>query len=113
MAYCGNCGSPIDDSAQFCPKCGAKQGNAGYMSQPYGQPYTNDSGSFGWAILGFLIPLVGLILWLVWMHEKPKCAKMAGLGALVSVIAGIAFYVIIIIIAMMAGVTTTSALMFF
>lgn len=41
---------------------------------------------FGWTILGILIPLVGLILWLVWKEEKPaesKCLKTGffiGLG---------------------------------
>lgn len=49
----------------------------------------DDSGSFGWAILGFCIPLVGLILFLVWHDTKPKCAKKAGIGALVSVIVGL------------------------
>ena len=48
-----------------------------------------DSGSFGWAVLGFLIPLVGLVLFLAWKNTKPKCAKMAGIGALVSVILGL------------------------
>lgn len=65
-----------------------------YMQQPaYQQPayssgysqQSNDSGSFGWAVLGFFIPLVGLILWLVWKDTKPKSAKMAGIGALVGV----------------------------
>ena len=53
--------------------------------QPAYSPQSNDSGSFGWAVLGFFIPLVGLILWLVWKDSKPKSAKMAGIGALVGV----------------------------
>lgn len=61
-----------------------------YAQQPQYVPEpVADSGSFGWAILGFFIPLVGLILWLVWKDEKPKCAKMAGVGALVSVVISI------------------------
>lgn len=55
------------------------------QSQPAYSPQSNDSGSFGWAVLGFFIPLVGLILWLVWKDTKPKSAKMAGIGALVGV----------------------------
>ena len=59
------------------------------QSQPAYTPgysqQSNDSGSFGWAVLGFFIPLVGLILWLVWKDTKPKSAKMAGIGALVGV----------------------------
>lgn len=59
------------------------------QSQPTYTPgysqQSNDSGSFGWAVLGFFIPLVGLILWLVWKDSKPKSAKMSGIGALVGV----------------------------
>ena len=59
-----------------------------YQQPAYSPGYSqqgNDSGSFGWAVLGFFIPLVGLILWLVWKDTKPKSAKMAGIGALVGV----------------------------
>jgi len=45
-----------------------------------------EKGNFGWAVLGFFVPLVGLILFLVWKNERPADAKMAGMGALVSVI---------------------------
>ena len=59
--------------------------------QPNQQPYAqqqapNDSGSFGWAVLGFFFPIVGLVLYIVWRNEKPRCAKMAGGGALASVV---------------------------
>ena len=43
-----------------------------------------DRGGFAWGCLGFCIPIVGLILWLVWRDEKPKTAKAVGIGALVS-----------------------------
>ena len=34
---------------------------------------TEKEGSkFGWGVLGFFIPLVGLILFLVWMKDKKK-----------------------------------------
>jgi len=41
----------------------------------------NDSGSFGWAVLGFFIPLAGLILFFVWKNDRPKSAKMALLAS--------------------------------
>lgn len=60
----------------------------------------------GWGILGFFIPLVGLILYLTWRNDQPKNARKAGQGALISVIAGfvslslyIAFFVILAMIA--------------
>ena len=61
----------------------------------YGQPtQPEDKGSFGWAVLGFFIPLVGLILFLVWKKDKPNSAKKAGLGALVSVILSVVMSIV-------------------
>lgn len=79
--YCKRCGAEIKDDAKFCPNCGANQtvdSNTSYDSY--------DSGSVGWAILGFFIPIVGLVLFLVWNSTKPLTAKKAGLGALISII---------------------------
>ena len=45
---------------------------------------TEKEGSkFGWGVLGFFIPLVGLILFLVWMKDKKRASKAAGIGALI------------------------------
>ncbi len=95
MAFCRNCGMEIGEDSLYCPGCGSRQNN---VQQVYRQPAVDDSGSIGWAILGFLIPLIGLILWLVWMDNRPKCSKMAGLGALASVIAGILFWVLFFVL---------------
>lgn len=90
--YCRECGAKIPDSSKYCIKCGAPQ----YEAPQYGtQPVSmNDSGSLGWAVLGFFFPIVGLVLYLVWLQERPKSALMAGKGALVSAILGISIYII-------------------
>ena len=62
------------------------------------QPTAQDNGSFGWAVLGFFIPIAGLILYLVWRTEKPLSARRAGIGALVSVIVGAVFMVLLIVV---------------
>lgn len=70
-------------------------------AQPYQQPQfaapaaqpVNDSGSIGWGVLGFFIPLVGLILFLVWRTSKPQSAKVAGIGALIGFCLGLFFNV--------------------
>ena len=99
--YCRKCGKQIDDGTAFCPFCGEPQGAGGSTQQaPYQQAVVYDSGSFGWAILGFLIPIAGLILWLAWIDVKPKSAKMAGIGALVSVILSIVFSILMVAILM-------------
>ncbi len=89
MAFCKNCGEQIDDRAVVCPKCGVPQST---------EPATVDNGGVLWGLLGCCIPLVGLILFLVWKDTKPKTAKAAGLGALISVAVGIAFYALMFII---------------
>ena len=67
-----------------------------------------DNGGFLWGLLGFCIPVVGLILFLIWKDQKPKTAKAAGIGALVSVIIYVVAYILIIGLgiggAMMLGV---------
>lgn len=112
MATCMYCNSQIEDGLKFCTNCGAalpveapldQELQNASLQQPYQQPAyqqpqiqqpyqqpgaapasaVQDSGSIGWVILGFFIPIVGLILFLVWKNTKPQCAKMAGIGAIV------------------------------
>ena len=87
MAYCKNCGAEIDDLAAVCPRCGVAQET---------KPAVVDNGGFGWGLLGFCIPIVGLVLFLVWKDTKPKTSKAAGVGALVSVIVLVVFYILMI-----------------
>lgn len=69
-------------------------------------PQPADTGSFGWAVLGFFFPLVGLILFLIWKTERPVSAKQAGMGALVSVIINVVLWLILVMIAVAAGSAT-------
>lgn len=94
--YCRNCGAEIDDKAVICPKCGVAQNDV--------QTAGADNGGFGWGLLGFCIPLVGLILFLVWKDTKPKTSKAAGKGALISVIVGAVLYILLVILGIGAGV---------
>lgn len=77
------------DEAVICPNCGCAQGPVGEKPQ--------DAKSFGWALLGFCIPLVGLILYLVWKDQTPLKAKSCGKGALISVIVSAAAYIIYVL----------------
>ena len=84
MAFCKNCGAQIDDNAVVCTSCGTAQNTA---------PAVVDKGGFGWGLLGWCLPIVGLILFLVWKDTKPKTAKAASIGALVSTILAIVLYI--------------------
>ena len=94
MAFCKNCGRQIDDNAVVCPGCGVAQNNT---------PAPVDNGGFGWGLLGCCIPIVGLILFLVWKDQKPKTAKAAGIGALVSVGISVVCYVLSMVLGIAAG----------
>ena len=104
MAYCKNCGEKIDDGTIICPKCGATQSSTTNVSVNYAQNGQQanqpvvDNGGFLWGLLGCCIPIVGLVLFLVWKDTKPRTAKAAGIGALVSVIIGVLWYVIMFLI---------------
>ena len=117
MVYCKKCGKEIPDHASYCPGCGASQLMDNDPYRPSNNQYNRlpvyDSGSFGWFILGFFFTLVGFILWLVWMNEKPKTAKMCGLGALVSVIVSVLIVPIVVIAVLAAAGTTTTTTMLF
>lgn len=98
MKYCPKCGKELFDEAVVCPGCGCAQPNTTAQAHA-------DSSSFGYALLGFCVPLVGLILWILWKDSTPQRANSAGKGALVSVIASVVFYIIyfVFIAAMIAA----------
>jgi drug/metabolite transporter (DMT)-like permease len=90
MKYCSNCGSQLNEGADVCLNCGKSVNSRQTIN------IVNDSGGFGYGCLGFFIPLVGLILYLVWKNEKPNTAKAAGIGALIGFILTVISYVIYI-----------------
>ena len=103
MKYCFRCGREIAEEAIFCPFCGVAQGQVN-NTQPMQNPL--DSRSFGWALLGFLFPVIGLILYLVWKDEYPLRSKSIGKGAIISVITVAALYALYILALVILVVAT-------
>lgn len=103
MKYCSHCGAQIDDEAVFCVKCGCSVSSGKTVR-------TDDAPNAGFAVLGFFLPLVGLILYLVWMDSYPLRAKSAGKGALIGVIVSVALGIlsVILYVILMVVVTTTT-----
>lgn len=105
MKFCTYCGSYINNkNAHFCENCGAVLNNPNNNinnNYPTNRDDTDslfkDEHAFVWGILGFFVPIAGLVLFIVWNKEKPKVAKCAGIGALIRVIL-IAIAVIFMII---------------
>ena len=86
MKFCSKCGKEINDEAVVCIHCGCSTTTNKMMEK--------DAPDMGFAILGFLIPLVGLILYLIYKDQAPLKAKSAGKGALISFCIGLFFSVI-------------------
>jgi uncharacterized membrane protein len=79
--YCQQCGNSTSMDSIVCENCNAifpKMKSLG----------TSSSDSILWGILGFCIPLVGLILFFTWNQTQPKNAKYSGIGALIGTIFG-------------------------
>lgn len=90
MKYCAKCGNELVDEAIVCPKCGVACEEI-KTNEPVEE---NNPLLFG--AIGCCVPIVGLVLFLVWKDSKPKTAKYAGIGALISVICIAIYYIIVI-----------------
>ncbi len=73
---CKNCGREIDEADAQCPFCEAPTGSMSTTKRKK-KNYT------GMAILGFLFPLIGLILYLIYEDRNQAKSKAAGEGAIV------------------------------
>ncbi len=116
MKVCSECGSQVSDQYTTCPNCGSMnltvQNNiqpqmSAYQQPVYNQPIQNQNGNIGWGILGFFIPIAGLVMYLVWKDTNPADSLIAGKGALISVIVSmglcilyIAFIVLMFVISL-------------
>lgn len=105
MKFCSHCGKEIMDEAVICVNCGCSvatnnsvAGGNAVVTDP------NDAPNTGFAVLGFFIPIVGLVLYLMNKDKSPLKAKSAGKGALIGFGVNVAFSIIYgIIVAAMIG----------
>lgn len=86
--YCLKCGKEINDDAVICPHCGCTVKKVSVMD-------SNDAPSTGFAVLGFLFPLIGLCLYLANKNTAPLKAKSAGKGAIIGFCVTLVFSLIL------------------
>ena len=102
--YCKNCGCSLPDDATKCENCGAVLSYGFEAGKTI--PVKEEKGSVLLGILGFIFPLIGLILYLAMMHSEPKKAKSAGKGALTAFLIYLVFIVIVTISVMIPVIDT-------
>ena len=101
--YCKNCGQELSDTDAFCTQCGQSV-NESSDSLPavVEEKKVAKKARFAWAILGFFVPVVGLILFIIWKSEHPDVARKAGIGALAGVVTEIVVAIFSVIISILA-----------
>ncbi|MFR3182327.1 MAG: PASTA domain-containing protein [Clostridia bacterium] len=86
LIKCKECGKEISSNATACPSCGYKNINE------------SEKAPFGILAICFFIPIIGIILFIINISNKPKYAKqciLAGLLPVIIIVVGlIVFYFI-------------------
>ena len=103
--YCGNCGTKLKDGK--CPKCDKKETKKVTKKvTKVEEPKKDEGNTFGWGVLGFFVPIVGLILFIVWFNSRKKASKAAGIGALIGVIKNIIIIILCYAISFYSMIST-------
>ncbi len=104
----GNNYQPNDQNNQYYsqPNPQEQYQNPNYNYQ-YPMPPVEQKANVGLAILSFLIPIAGLIIFLVEKDKKPKTAKASGICALVSFILGMIMSIVSFSVGMWGMSTVT------
>lgn len=78
MKYCQKCGAEVDNDAVICVKCGC------YTQQVNQVAEVDDTVSVGLVILAVLIPLFGVIYWIIKVKSRPRCAVSCAIAGIIS-----------------------------
>jgi Kef-type K+ transport system membrane component KefB len=93
--YCKNCGVEMPDDADVCTSCGAQ---VKPLETTYTNPIVVDEPSAGLNVLSFFLPVVGLILYLVYMDTTPKRAKKIGKFAIIGACVGFVLSILFVVV---------------
>ena len=91
--FCQHCGRQLDDNDKFCTSCGTQTPSATeptsvyYTPEPSAPPAEEASAAWWW--LGFVEPLIGLLLFFSLKKLLPAASRKVGKGALVGAIVGV------------------------
>lgn len=99
--FCKKCGYSIPDGAKFCEYCGWDQDKDSELapgvkiSENKHVSKKAEENATGYGFLGFLFPLIGIILGLAWKNDHPKKSENLIQGAIAGIIIGVVLGIII------------------
>lgn len=84
--YCKYCGSEI--KGNFCSNCGKK----------VYEETKNETSGFIYGILGFCFPIVGIILFFIFLSDKKKASKASLIGSIIGIIVKVLLVLLLIVV---------------
>lgn len=91
MNYCPHCGEKVNTDQDICLNCGK------YLKQSK-PTKINDNNQVIYGLLGFFLPIAGIIIYALTKNETPKSASSALKGAITSIVLFAVFYIYIYLI---------------
>ena len=102
---CKYCGKQLDEGSVVCPRCGKSQGGeVNLPPPPVEERYTpfdesaDTSHLWKYMVIGFFVPLAGIILYFMWRYKKPRTAQACLKGALVCIAVGVVVLAICLLV---------------
>ena len=83
--YCVNCGKKIEDNQKYCTNCG-------FNNSCNNKNDNNDKSSVLLNVIGFIWPLIGLIIFICTKDKNPIKAKKVGKWSLIGFITKISVH---------------------
>lgn len=80
MKFCSHCGQQVDDNAVVCVKCGCAIESSNVQTK------NAKRENIYLAVLGFILPIIGLIVYIANASSCPQKARSAGRGALMGLV---------------------------
>ena len=77
--FCATCGNEVSENAKICMKCGCKVQNSV-------DKYRIFEEYIGFGVIGFLIPVAGVVLFFTFIKEARMAAIYAGAGAFIGIL---------------------------
>ncbi len=100
--FCPNCGNPVNPNADICVRCGISLRKTNSAQSRTADSGTDDLLDIGLIIVSILFPLIGFIIGAVIKSDNPVKASKCIKAASISV--GVQIVAIILIILFLAGI---------